>query len=101
MVQEWVTERKMLGDKLFAPEFGMMVNAATIRNNYPLPIAENIIERVASKEAYSFLDGFLSYNQVSIDPKYQHKTFFATEWGIFTYRVMPFGLTNASATFQQ
>ena len=77
------------------------MNAATIRDNYPLPITDHVIERVASKEAYSFLDGFSGYNQVSIKPKDQHKTSFATEWGIFAYRVMPFGLTNAPATFQR
>ena len=77
------------------------MNAATILNNYPLPITDHVIERVAGKEAYSFLDGFLGYNQVSIKPEDQHKTSFATEWGIFAYRVMPFGLTNAPATFQR
>ena len=68
---------------------------------HPLPITDHVIERVAGKAAYSFLDGFSGYNQVSIDPKDQHKTAFATEWGIFAYRVMPFGLTNAPATFQR
>ena len=77
------------------------VNVATIRDNYPLPITDHVIERVAGKVAYNFLDGFSGYNQVSIDPKDQHKTAFAMEWGIFAYRVMPFGLTNATATFQR
>ena len=77
------------------------VNAATIRDSYPLPITDHVIERVAGKAAYSFLDGFCGYNQVSIDPKDQHKTAFAIEWGIFAYRVMPFDLTNAPATFQR
>ena len=77
------------------------VNAATIRDKYPLPIAEHVMKRVVGKEAYCFLDGFSSYNQVSIDPKDQYKTIFATKWGIFAYRVMPFGLTNALATFQR
>ena len=76
------------------------VNAATIRDNYPLPITEHVLERVVGKEAYSFLDRFSGYNQVSIAPEDQHKTVFAIEWGIFAYRVMPFGLTNAPATFQ-
>ena len=75
------------------------VNAATIRDNYPLPITDHVIERVAGAEAYSFLDGFSGYNQVSIKLSDQHKTAFATACGIFAYRVMPFGLTNAPATF--
>ena len=77
------------------------VNAATIRDSYPLPIAEHVLERVAGKRAYSFLDGYSGYNQVCIKLEDQHKTAFATEWGIYVYRVMPFGLTNAPATFQR
>ena len=74
------------------------VNIATIRDNYPLPIIEHVLERVVGKEAYSFLDGFLGYKQVSIALEDQYKIAFAIEWGIFAYRVMPFGLTNAPAT---
>ena len=75
------------------------VNAMTIRDHYPLPITEHVLERVAGKQAYSFLGGFSGYNQVSIKQEDQHKTAFATEWGIYTYCVMPFGLTTALATF--
>ncbi|RYA38018.1 reverse transcriptase family protein, partial [Enterobacter cloacae complex sp. GF14B] len=77
------------------------VNAATIRDNYPLPITDHVLERVSGKTTYSFLDGFSGYNQLAIAPEDQHKTAFATEWGIYAYRVMPFGLTNAPATFQR
>ena len=77
------------------------VNAATIRGNYPLPIIDHVIERVARRGAYNFLDGFSGYNQASINPKDQHKTAFATKWGMFSYRVMPFGLANAPTTFQR
>ena len=48
------------------------VNAATIRDHYPLPIIDHVLERVAGAEAYSFLDGFSGYNQLSIAPKDQH-----------------------------
>ncbi|MCO5553962.1 hypothetical protein L7F22_007488 [Adiantum nelumboides] len=75
------------------------VNTATIRDSYSLPITDHVIERVAGREAYSFLDGFSSYNQLAIKPEDQRKMAFATKWDIFAYRVMPFGLTNAPATF--
>ena len=77
------------------------VNAAIVQDHYPLPITDHVLERVAGKRAYSFLDGFFGYNQVSIKEEDQHRTAFATEWGIYAYRVMPFGLTNALATFQR
>ena len=76
------------------------VNAKTIRDHYPLPIIEHLLERVAKKEAYSFLDGCSGYNQVNIHPNDQHKTTFTIEFGMYAYQVLPFGLTNALATFQ-
>ena len=60
-----------------------------------------MLERVAGHEAYSFVDGFFGFNQVSIDSKDQHKTAFAMTWGVFMYKKMPFGLTNAPATYQR
>ena len=57
----------------------------TIGDNYPLPITKHLLERVAKKEAYSFLDGFSGYNHVSIHPNDQHKIAFATEFGIYAY----------------
>ena len=77
------------------------VNAATVWDHYPLLFTEHVLERVAGHEAYSFVDGFFGYNQVSIDPKDQHKMAFAMTWGVFAYRKMLFGLTNAPATFQR
>ena len=37
---------------------------ATIRDHYPLPITDHVIEWVAGAEAYNFLDGFSGYNQI-------------------------------------
>ena len=77
------------------------VNAAMVRDHYPLPITDHVLEWVAGKETYSFLDDFSGYNQVSIEAKDQYKIAFSTEWGIFAYRVMPFSLTNDPTTFQR
>ncbi|MCO5573173.1 hypothetical protein L7F22_026939 [Adiantum nelumboides] len=77
------------------------VNAATRRDHYPLPYSEHVLERVAGKEAYSFLDGYFGYNQITIALEDQAKTAFIIEFGVFAFRVMAFGLTNALATFQR
>ena len=57
------------------------VNAATVRDHYPLPITDHVLERVAGGEAFSFLDGFSGYNQLSIALSDQHKTAFANGMG--------------------
>ena len=49
----------------------------------------------------SFLDGFSSYNQVSVHPDDQEKTAFTTPWGTFMYAKIPFRLMNVGATFQR
>nr|GFB73334.1 RNA-directed DNA polymerase homolog [Tanacetum cinerariifolium] len=50
---------------------------------------------------YAFLDGFLGYFQIPIDPKDQEKTTFMYPYGTFAYKRMSFGLCNAPGTFQR
>ena len=50
-----------------------------MRDHYPLPIIDHVLERVVGKQAYNFLDGFSNYNQVSIKEEDQHKILFATK----------------------
>ncbi|MCO5613438.1 hypothetical protein L7F22_067714 [Adiantum nelumboides] len=49
------------------------VNAATVRDNYRLPITDHVIERVVGRETYIFLDGFLGYNQLASKLEDQHR----------------------------
>nr|GFB33949.1 reverse transcriptase domain-containing protein [Tanacetum cinerariifolium] len=60
-----------------------------------------MLEILAGNEYYCFLDGFLGYFQISIDPQHQDKTTFTCPYGMFAYRSMPFGLCNASGMFQR
>jgi hypothetical protein len=76
------------------------LNKACPKDNYPTPFIDHIIDECTSCEAFSFMDGFLGYNQIQIKPEDQHKTTFICPWGTFTYRKMPFSLKNAGATFQ-
>jgi len=60
-----------------------------------------MLERLASRSHYYFLDGYLSYIQVSIAPEDQEKTTFTYPFGTYAFRRMPFDLCNALATFQR
>nr|GEZ52660.1 DNA-directed DNA polymerase [Tanacetum cinerariifolium] len=77
------------------------LNDATRKDHFPLPFIDQMLERLAGNEFYCFLDGFLGYFQISIDPQDQEKTTFTCPYGTFTYRRMPFGLCNAPGTFQR
>nr|GEX84345.1 reverse transcriptase domain-containing protein [Tanacetum cinerariifolium] len=76
------------------------LNEATRKDHFPLPFMDQMLERLAGNEYYYFLDGFLGYFQIPIDPKDQEKTTFTCPYGTFAYRRMPFGLCNAPGTFQ-
>jgi len=77
------------------------LNQSTRKDNFPLPFMDQMLERLAGKVYYCFLDGYLGYNQIIVDPQDQEKTTFTCPFGIFAYRKMPFGLCNAPATFQR
>ncbi|KAH9320976.1 hypothetical protein KI387_015615, partial [Taxus chinensis] len=77
------------------------LNQSSLKDNYPLPIMDQVLQTVTGSEMLSMLDGFSGYNQVEVTTEDQHKTAFTTPWGTFAYRRMPFGLINAGATFQR
>jgi hypothetical protein len=76
------------------------LNKACPKDNYPTLFIDQIIDECVGCEAFSFMDGFLGYNQIQIKPEDQHKMAFICPWGTFAYRKMPFGLKNVGATFQ-
>nr|GEW96243.1 DNA-directed DNA polymerase [Tanacetum cinerariifolium] len=71
------------------------LNDATRKDHFSLPFMDQMLERLAGNEFYCFLDGFLGYFQIPIDPQDQEKTTFACPYGTFAYQRMPFGLCNA------
>nr|GEY13253.1 reverse transcriptase domain-containing protein [Tanacetum cinerariifolium] len=49
------------------------LNEATRKDHFPLPFMDQMLERLVGNEYYCFLDGFLGYFQIPIDPKDQEK----------------------------
>ncbi|KAL1563411.1 hypothetical protein AAHA92_05881 [Salvia divinorum] len=76
-------------------------NTATKKDHFPLPFIDQMLERLAGKQYFSFLDGYSGYFQIYLDPEDQEKTTFTCPFGTYAYRRMSFGLCNAPETFQR
>ncbi|QRV95333.1 Retrotransposable element Tf2 protein [Ceratobasidium sp. AG-Ba] len=76
------------------------LNDMTVKNVYPLPRSNDLIEKLRGAKIFSKFDLKWGYNLVRIKEGDEWKTAFKTRYGLFKYLVMPFGLTNAPATFQ-
>lgn len=77
------------------------LNKVTKKDHFTLPFINQVLDGLAGKKFFSFLDGFSRFNQIQISPEDQDKTTFTCPWGTFPYWVLPFGLCNALATFQR
>ena len=77
------------------------LNQETKKDHFPLPFIDQMLERLAGRSHYYFLDGFSSYFQIHMAPEDQEKTTFTYPFGTFAYRRMSFGLCNAPSTFQR
>ncbi|GJY02266.1 reverse transcriptase domain-containing protein [Tanacetum coccineum] len=77
------------------------LNDSTLKDHFPLPFMDQMLERLARNEYYCILDGFSRYFKIPIDPQDQEKTTFTCPYGTFAYRRMPFGLCNAPGMFQR
>ena len=77
------------------------LNKAYLKDSYPLPHIDQLVDSTAGHQLLRFMDAFSGYNQIKMDEADQEKTSFITSQGLFCYKVMPFGLKNAGATYQR
>ena len=68
------------------------LNKATLKDHFPLPFIDQVLDTLVGKKYFSFLDGFSGYIQIQVALEDQDKTTFTFPWGTYAYRVLPFGL---------
>ena len=79
----------------------MDLNRACLKDSYPLPRINTLVDSTARRELISFMDAFSGYNQIKMNEDDQERTSFVTSQGLFCYKVMSFGLKNVGTTYQR
>jgi hypothetical protein len=104
---DWVSniipvEKKNIGKIRICVDFRNL-NRATLKDKYPMPVANLLIDSTSGNKVISFLDGNVGYNQIFMAKEDVSKTVFHCLGfiGLFDWVVMTFGLNNACATYQR
>ena len=77
------------------------LNDLTIKNKYPLPLMDELFDRVQGSRCFSTIDLRDGFYQIRLAEADIEKTAFRTAFGSYEYTVLPMGLCNAPGSFMQ
>src|SRR6185437_3385722 len=77
------------------------LNKACLKDKYPLPHIDTLVDAAAGSEMLSMLDCFSSYHQIFMKKSDEEKTSFTTPFSTYCYVRMLEGLRNAGCTFNR
>ena len=77
------------------------VNEFTVKNNYPLPLISQLVNKLKGCKLFTKMDLRWGYNNVQVKEGDKWKAAFVTHKGAFEPLVMYFGFCNLPTTFQK
>ena len=77
------------------------MNKACLKDSFPLPRIDQLVDATIGHELLSFTDAYFGYNQIPMYELDKEHTSFITDCGLYCYRVMPFDLKNVGGTYQR
>ncbi|KHJ41621.1 zinc knuckle [Trichuris suis] len=97
-----VFTRKKSGEIRFCVDYREL-NKRTIKDAYPLPLPDEVHDRLSGATVFSTLDLNSGFWQLPIHPDDRHKTAFCPGpgLGVFEFCRMPFGLCGSHSSFQR
>jgi hypothetical protein len=77
------------------------LNKVTIKNRYPLPRIDDLMDQLVGARVFSKIDLRSGYHQIKVKDDDIQKTAFRTRYRHYEYSVMSFGVSNTPGVFME
>lgn len=91
---------KKTGDKTLITNIHEL-NAATVRDIWPLPNINDVIKSLSGSKWLAVLDLLKAFQQIAVEEESVQKLTISTPWGTYTYKCVPFGVINGPSNFSR